>query len=133
MNPRVGTATVAMSPSEVNGRAQQARDFLETAQLALEIGPNSAASNAVLAGIAAGDAICGKALGIRSHSGSHGDAVAIVRRAHGGESAANHLKALVALKSAAAYEPRMVTAAKASEAVQHAERLVVAMEKLLKT
>ena len=129
-----------MSGPDIAARASQAHSFLEaarlTVQFAAELGEdaaaNVAASNAVLAGIAAADAICGKALGVRSSSTNHSDAVALIRRAHGGEAAANHLKALVALKNNAAYEPRMVTSAKSAEAIQHAERLVVAMETMLR-
>ena len=55
----------------------------------------------------------------------------MLKRAHGGAAAANHLRALIAIKSAAAYEPMMVSAAKAAEAIQHAERLVVAMDAML--
>ena len=43
-----------------------------------------------------------------------------------------HIIALVALKNNAAYEPRMVTSAKSAEAIQHAERLVAAMEMMLR-
>ena len=64
-------------------------------------------------------------------SANHTDAIALLKRAHGGAAAANHLRALIAIKSAAAYEPMMVSAAKAAEAIQHAERLVVAMDAML--
>ena len=128
-----------MSDADVAARAAQARSFLEAARMAMEFaselgdGPsaNVATSNAVLAGIAAADAICGKALQLRSNSSNHAEAIALLRRAYGGDTAANHLKALVAIKSTAAYEPRMVTAAKSAEALQHADRLVVAMDKML--
>lgn len=43
-----------------------------------------------------------------------------------------HIIALVALKNNAAYEPKMVTFAKSAETIQHAERLTVAMETLLR-
>jgi hypothetical protein len=141
MSPRASNGALRpMSISDIAGRASQAHSFLEAARLAVqfasELGEgaaaNVAASNAVLAGIAAADAICGKALGVRSNSSNHADAVALIRRAHNGESAANQLKALVAIKSAAAYEPRMVTAAKALDAVQHAERLVAAMDAMVR-
>lgn len=129
-----------MSGADIDNRASQAHSFFDTARLAedfsAELGEqpaaNVCASLAVLAGIAAADAICGKALGIRSNSSNHADAVAMVRRAYGGDSASGHLRALIAIKSSAAYEPRMVTAAKSSEAIQHAERLVAAMDKMLR-
>lgn len=129
-----------MSEPDVAARAAQAQSFLDAARLAIEFaselgeGPsaNVAASNAVLAGIAAADAICGKALQLRSNSSNHAEAIALLRRAHGGDAAAIHLKALVAIKSAAAYEPRMVTAAKAGDAIQHADRLVAAMDAMLR-
>lgn len=138
MNPRNG-ATVSMTGADVANRAAQAHSFLEAARLAVEFASelgtgasaNVAASNAVPAGIAAADAICGKALQIRSNSANHADAIALLKRAHGGAAAANHLRALVAIKSAAAYEPLMVSSAKAADAIQHAERLVSAMEAML--
>lgn len=68
-----------MSALKVATRAAQAHSFLEAAKLTLEFSSdlgvdaaaNVAASNAVLAGIAAEDAICGKALGVRSGSRNH--------------------------------------------------------------
>ncbi|MCY7412390.1 MAG: hypothetical protein LH471_05040 [Salinibacterium sp.] len=140
MNPRASGGTKPMSSSDIVARATQAHSFLEAARLAVdsaaalgdEAVANVAASNAVYAGIAAADAICGKALAVRSTSFNHADAVALVRRAHEGEAAANHLRALISLRNNAAYEPRMVTAAKAADAIQHAERLVAAMDKMLR-
>jgi len=140
MSPRgSGASTESMSAAHVTSRAALAHSLLDIARLAsqfsddvgAEAAANGIASNAVLAGIAAADAICGKALGFRSSSQSHGDAVAMLKRAHGGEAASNHLKALISVKSAAAYEPLIITSAKAAEALQHAERLVAAMDALL--
>ncbi len=54
-----------MSRSDVQLRARHAEDFLETATDALALHPdrtNVVISNAVLAGIAAADAICGHVL-----------------------------------------------------------------------
>jgi len=139
MTPR-GSATTPMGRADVSARAAQARSFLEAARLTTEFADelgetasaNVAASNAVLAGIAAADAICGMALGERSSSGNHSDAVALLKRAHGGAAASNQLKALIAIKSTAAYEPRMVTPTKAAEALRNAERLVMLMDEILR-
>jgi hypothetical protein len=58
----------------------------------------------VLAGIAAVDAACCKALGERSRSQDHRDAVALVRRvAPGGPDAAKQLERLLGLKDQAHY------------------------------
>lgn len=129
-----------MSAADTENRAAQAHSFLEAARLSVEFSAelgevasaNVAASNAVLAGIAAADAITGKALATRSNSSNHSDAVALLKRAHGGEAMSNHLRVLMATKSTAADEPRMVTASKAAEAIQHAARLVAAMDTMLK-
>lgn len=94
MTPRAsGAGTAPMSPADVKNRAEQARSFLGIARLAStfpddlgsDAAANAIASNAVLAGIAAADAICGKALQVRSSSANHGDAVPLLRRAHGGD------------------------------------------------
>jgi hypothetical protein len=58
--------TSPLDPAAVRARAAQAKVFLETARLTLGDSPaaNSVAgTNAVHAGIAAADSICGKVLG----------------------------------------------------------------------
>ena len=137
---RAGGSTEGMTASQVDARAAQAHSFLEAARLADEfsddLGEESAAnvitSMAVLAGIAAADAICGKALGVRSKSSNHSDAVSLLNRAHDGVSVANQLRALIDVKSAAAYEPQMVTKKRSAEALKHAERLIAAMQRALR-
>jgi hypothetical protein len=53
----------------------------------------------VLAGIAAADAVCCSALGRRSRSQNHRDAVALVRQVFpAGPAAARHLERLLGLK-----------------------------------
>lgn len=79
--------TTRMTGAEVRTRAQHAHAFLTAADLVADLGhdagiddlSNTVGSLAVLAGIAAGDAICGAALGERSASQSHGDAVTMLR------------------------------------------------------
>ncbi|MDO7883476.1 hypothetical protein [Antiquaquibacter soli] len=129
-----------MGLRDIEVRASQARAFLQAArvtsdfsdEVSVEAAANVIATNAVLAGIAAADAICGRALGVRSSSSQHSDALAILRRAHGGEAAAGHLRALLSLKNDASYEPLMITSVKAAAAIQHAERLVDLMERILR-
>jgi hypothetical protein len=88
-------------------RLRDARAQLALADLAGASTPEerkAAASCAVLAGIAAADAACCKAVGERSRSQDHRDAVALVRRVMpGGPEAARQLERLLGLKDQAQY------------------------------
>jgi hypothetical protein len=97
------------SSDEARNRRNHARKFLEVAEIAAgDHGQDSeyasvAASLAVLAGIAAADAACCKALGERSRSQDHRDAERFMRRISGGNDAAKQLRALLDLKDEAHY------------------------------
>jgi len=68
----------AMTPADVRARAAEAKAYLEDAQLNIESNDPTywkiAGSSAVLGGIAASDAICGKVLGERYNGEQHGEA-----------------------------------------------------------
>ena len=75
-----------MTAAEVRARAEHARDFLLTAQTRFEPGGprasnNTTGLNAVNAGIAAADAICGFQLGYRSSGQDHKQAIALLTTA----------------------------------------------------
>lgn len=97
----------ACNEQDARARLRDARAQLDLAELAGTSSPeerNAAASCAVLAGIAAADAACCKAVGERSRSQDHRDAVALVRRvAPGGPDAAKQLERLLGLKDHAQY------------------------------
>jgi hypothetical protein len=85
----------------------------------------AAASSAVLAGIAAADAVCCQRLGERSRSQDHRDAVALVRQvAPGGGDAARRLQRLLAIKDEAQYGFTELAGQKHQAALRHAGALV---------
>lgn len=97
------------SARDARTRRSQARKFLEVAEIAADEQAGDpeyasvAASLAVLAGIAAADAACCKALGERSRSQDHHDAEGLLRGIVNGKAAASHLRDLIDLKDAAHY------------------------------
>jgi hypothetical protein len=108
MARRVGR-TQRCSADDARIRRAHAAKFLEVAEIAageLDEDPeyaSAAASLAVLAGIAAADSACCKALGERSRSQDHHDAERVLRGIVGGDKAAGHLRDLLSLKDEAQY------------------------------
>jgi hypothetical protein len=85
----------------------------------------AAASCAVIAGIAASDAACCQALGQRSRSQDHRDAVAVVRQVSpGGPDAAKQLSRLMNLKDQAQYGFETMSGQKLTSSVRQARALV---------
>ncbi len=123
----------AMTPVDVKNRATEARTFLDLARLAIDDArngySNASASNAVLAGIAASDAICGHALQRAPQGQDHAEAVTMLKTVSWG--AAKHLKALVDAKSTARYGSSFITATRAKGLLNHAERLCDEMDERL--
>lgn len=132
--------TRKMNPAEVHVRAQHARAFLEAADLVGEFGHdagipqigNTIGSLAVLAGIAAGDAICGSVLGMRSSAEGHATAVELLRTTEPGRNLAPHLRRLINSKTETQYAPALLTEARASDLVKAARRLVAGMDDVLR-
>lgn len=133
MSPR----STAMTRADALARAQHARGFATAAEIvsefAEEVGDDAVttvvSSLAVLAGIAAADAICGVALRQRSSSDDHAQAVRMLASvAPNGESYARDLRRLIAAKSGVQYSPRLVSPAVARDLTRYARRLVDGME-----
>jgi hypothetical protein len=136
VSPRQSARTQTCSEGDARGRLRDARAQLDLAEIA---GANStpedrkaAASCAVLAGIAAADAACCKALGERSRSQSHRDAVALVRQVvPGGADAAKQLERLLGLKDQAQYGFEEVGGQTLAAALRRARALVAFAETAL--
>ncbi len=109
MSPRGSARTQPCSDQEAVIRLHHARKFAEVAELIATEGDDleyarQAASLAVLAGIAASDAACCKALGRRARGQDHREAAALVARVEpGGKQAASSLGRLLSLKDEAHY------------------------------
>jgi hypothetical protein len=126
---RVRTRTESCTPEQARKRLADARKFLELAELAREESDvtsfNVAAANAALAGIAAADAACCRALGERSRGEDHRDAIVLVGRVSpGGLEAANALRRLLAMKNNAEYGLTGVSRANREVALRQAHKLV---------
>ena len=124
---RAGGRTQDCTRAQARARQGQAKKFLEVADL-VAAEPESAsvsASLAVLAGIAASDAACCRALGRRSRSDDHHDAEALVKRIEpGGPDAANQLRRLINLKDQAHYGLFDVSGSDLQRAIRQAKRLI---------
>ena len=118
------------SPRNARNRRSHARKFLEVAEIAAAEQDQDpeyasvAASLAVLAGIAAADAACCKALGERSRSQDHHEAEKFLRRVTGGSTAARQLRDLINLKDAAHYGLLDVSHPELKQALRRARALL---------
>lgn len=127
-----------MAPAEVRVRAEAARKFLEVARMvegdtsdpAL---PRVASALAVLAGIAASDAICGHVLTERPQGQDHQEAVRVLGSIRAAEDLATALRRLLSDKSTSQYGTTYMTANKASAMVRLAEKLVEGMDQQLRS
>lgn len=128
MTPRLRRMTRA----EALTRKQHALAFLTAADLVTDLGDdagvaaigNTVGSLAVLAGIAASDAICGAVLGERAAGESHTEAIALLRRASPDTNFAAQLRRLIDSKTEVQYSPALITEARAAELLVSARRLV---------
>lgn len=111
----------------------RAREFLEVAELVVDekdddasvVYASSAASLAVLAGIAASDAACCRALQERSRSESHRDAEQLLAQiVPGGREAAGDLRELLNLKDKAQYGFLKMTVPEVRKVMRRAGRLI---------
>jgi hypothetical protein len=123
--------TQACGATEARSRLRQARRFIEVAELAGdESAPDpdftsAAAALTVLAGIAAADAACCKALGMRSRSDNHHDAEGLLRQIDpGGREAALALRKLISQKDDAHYGFYDVTASNLKKLHRQARHLI---------
>ena len=101
--------TQSCSAADARARLDQARKFLEVAELTagereIAASANVAGALAVLAGIAATDAACCRALGVRSRGQDHRQAADLVEQIEpGGKDAAKALRRLLDHKDTAEY------------------------------
>jgi hypothetical protein len=121
--------TQQCTKDEARARLRDAEAQLVLAELADASSPaeerKAAASCAVIAGIAASDAACCQALGQRSRSQDHRDAVAVVRQVSpGGPDAAKQLSRLMNLKDQAQYGFETMSGQKLTSSVRQARALV---------
>lgn len=111
------------------GRMSKANEFFAAAERLGEEMPNAAGDLYVDAGIAASDVICCIRLGVHSNTGSHSEAVAMLKRADGGSE--RHLNVLLNLKNKAAYTHQHLTAVELKKMNRAAEHLVEAAKQAL--
>lgn len=114
---------------EARRRVEQAAAYLLAAELAAgEPGaawPNVAAGNAVLAGIAASDAVCCFRLGERHRGENHREALTILARATpDGGRLAQTLERLLGIKDQSHYGADLVSPERARSAIRQAGRLL---------
>jgi len=109
VTPTGSGRTQPCTSADATTRLRHARKFLEVAALVADEGDDieyasPAAALAVLAGIAASDAACCKALGQRSRAQDHREAASLLGQvAPGGKPAAKNLSRLLNLKDEAHY------------------------------
>ena len=128
MTPRRSGRVVACTPAECRARRDQARAFLDVAELVLTEDRREAhvaAALAVLAGIAAADAICGLSLGKWSRGQDHSQAVELLGDvALKDTTLPTKLRRLLADKDAAHYSSTLITVDKAKTMVRLAAALL---------
>lgn len=112
--------------SDARAHLEKAQQFLLAAEVALEDQLfDPAASNAVIAGINAKDAMCLRLTGRTGKTDNHQEAVRELKKA--GPAAANNannLHRLLQLKALAQYQSRSVSAINATKAVRWATDMV---------
>ena len=129
MNRREGRTQPA-SPADVRARLGRAHQYLEVAQVASSDGDDSthrdaAAALAVLAGIAAADAICGHVLGRYARGQDHGQAVALLSEVRAAKpSGPTALRKLLDAKDGVHYGTTALTPDKARSLLRASETLV---------
>lgn len=115
------------------GRLRKAEQFLDVAETIRDLADDEAdvgdafVTLCILAGIAASDAICCRALGHYVQGDDHNQAIAELAKAgREGKALSNDLRALLQMKNRAEYEARPVTADQRRRAWRRAESLVEA-------
>lgn len=133
MNPRGAARTRTMSPTDVRTRAATARKYLEIGELVHDGEPDEppsrqvAAGLAVLAAIAASDAICGSRLGIAPQGQDHGQAVSVLADTQpDGQVLATHLRRVLDHKASAHYGTTYLNGDTVAGMLRHARLLVEA-------
>jgi hypothetical protein len=137
MSPRAPGRTQRCSEQDARARLTHARRFLEVAELTAGEGSDAqytspAAALAVLAGIAAADAACCKALGLCSRAQDHRQAADLVEQVTpSGKQAASSLRRLLSLKDEAHYGLFDVGGKDLQAALRQARALVTFAEEVV--
>jgi hypothetical protein len=138
MTRRSIVRTQPCSAADARTRLEHARKFLEVAELAASESTDveyasATAALAVLAGIAASDAACCKALGRRSRAQDHRQAVELLEQiTPGGSASANSLRRLLSLKDEAHYGLFDIGGQDVKAALRQASALVTFAEDILR-
>ena len=120
------------TPESARAHLAKAREFLDAAELTLELGMhNAAASNAVTSGINVKDAICLTLTGVTGRGDNHNEAIAELRAAgQVGQDLAPTFSRLLRLKPKAQYFEASVSPSDAAKAVEWATRMLDGAQKL---
>lgn len=133
MNRRLGKTTPGSS-GDAAIRLAIAREYAELAELKADesrgAARNAAAGNAVLAGIAAADAICLATSGVRSASNSHADAVALL--ASVAPALGKHLGTLVSDKTNTHYGTSFTSSASLRSYLRAMNALIAAAQEVVR-
>lgn len=137
MSPRRVGRTQACGAAEARAKLSRAKRFLQTADLVKdEADPDFisvAAALVVLAGIAASDAACCKALGRRSRGQNHHEAEGLLEQiASGGREAANALRRLINLKDEAHYGFYNISRQSLRTSMNQAQRVIDFAQEVLR-
>ena len=136
MSPRPKGRITDCTPEQARARRTQARAFLDVAEMVLEEPATQsethvAAALAVLAAIAATDAICGLRVGQYSRGQDHDRAADLLDSVDVGDrSLPVKLRRVLASKDAVHYSPRLISKGDAQGLVRNAAALVEAAERL---
>ena len=130
------TKKSACTKADAAARVEHAVVYLNVAELALsdQSGPEStvATGNAVLAGIAASDAICCALAGSHLRGGDHRKAAKFLREVTGNADLSKALRDLIDFKDQAHYVVDNVKAERAKAAIRRARTLVEAAQRAVR-
>ena len=119
---------MALDKAGARARLKEAGVYLAMAELAgsgKSAESKVAGSNAILAGIAAADAICGLVLGERSAGDDHIQAINLLKRAiHPSTKAATSLKRLLTQKTPVQYGADAISSSDAADLIRWARDIV---------
>ncbi len=135
MSPRGSSRVISCTPAEARGRREQAKAFIDVAEMVLgepatQTYSHLAAALAVLAAIAASDAICGLQLGRYSRSQDHDKAALLNTVDLPDHTLPTKLRRVLASKDNVHYSPRLISKTDARALVRQARVLVDAAERL---
>jgi len=120
--------TQRCTAATIKGRLAKAIEFFDSAESQREQRParaNAWVTHYVLAGIAAADVVCCRALGRHAQSENHAEAVALLRSVRpDGPELGTALGALLAIKTMASYGERPMSSEDQTRAQRRAKQLV---------